>query len=279
MERGEKEMNRIVETIHEAKENRAYLQALKELLYQFADDDFIVSYRGSEWLGLAPHIEADVAFSSITQNTMGHAVMYYRLLEELGEGDSDRLAHHRLPHERRNSVYLEKRNGSGTYLDEPHFDWALAVVRNYFYEVLKRVRLQAATKSSFVPLAQIAEKILMEQTYHLAHWKMWVEQLQQSTEDAKSRIQERIEEAWLEFGDALQLGPKGDQIVQHQLLVDEQAMYQQWMKEIEATLDVIPSRPLGKRLGDGRIGEYTADLEQAISVFAEVYETDREAVW
>ena len=62
----------------------AYKSALIALLYQLADDDFLIAYRGSEWLGLAPHIEEDVAFSSISQDTMGHAAMFYQLLEELG---------------------------------------------------------------------------------------------------------------------------------------------------------------------------------------------------
>ena len=35
-------------------------------------------------LGLAPHIEEDVASSSITQDTMGHAAMYYNLFERSG---------------------------------------------------------------------------------------------------------------------------------------------------------------------------------------------------
>ena len=43
------------------------------------------------WLGLVPHIEEDVAYSSITQNTMGHAAINYGLLEELGEGKLDNL--------------------------------------------------------------------------------------------------------------------------------------------------------------------------------------------
>ena len=34
-------------------------------------------------LGLAPHIEEDVASSSIRQDSMGHAAMFYQLLEEL----------------------------------------------------------------------------------------------------------------------------------------------------------------------------------------------------
>ena len=69
------------------------ISAVKELLFQLADDDFYYSYRGSEWLGLAPHIEEDVAFSSITQDTMGHAAMYYQLIRRIGEGDADALAH------------------------------------------------------------------------------------------------------------------------------------------------------------------------------------------
>lgn len=58
--------------------------AIKELLLHLADDDFIHAYRGSEWLGLAPHIEEDVASSSIAQDTMGHAAIFYQLLEEIG---------------------------------------------------------------------------------------------------------------------------------------------------------------------------------------------------
>src|SRR5699024_8412933 len=102
-------MKYIVETIEEAKQDATYLETVKEVLYQLADDDFIVYFRGAEWLGLAPHIEEDVAFSSITHNTMGNAVMYYRLLEDFGEGEADFLAHNRHPHERSNSVNLEKR--------------------------------------------------------------------------------------------------------------------------------------------------------------------------
>ena len=68
-------------------------EAITSLLFQLADDDFLYAYRGSEWLGLAPHIEEDVASSSISQDSMGHAAMYYKLLEELGAGNADDLAH------------------------------------------------------------------------------------------------------------------------------------------------------------------------------------------
>lgn len=279
MERGE-EVVTVMESVEQVKQNPHYEKALKELLYQLADDDFIISFRGSEWLGLAPHIEEDVAFSSITQNTMGHAVMYYQMLEELGEGDADTLAHKRDPINRRNGIYLEKRNGEGVYHEEPYYDWALAVVRNYFYESFKKVKLEAITEmSTYKPLVQTATKVLMEQTYHVAHWKVWMKQLQNATEDAKVRIQNRIDEAWSEFGDTLELGKASDDMVKHKIIMSEQELKDRWMKEINEVLMNQPREPIGKKYGNGRNGDHTADLDQAIQTFAEVYVSDKEAVW
>lgn len=272
-------MTKIIQTAEEAKQDKAYAEALTELLYQLGDDDFIISYRGSEWLGIAPHIEEDVAYSSITQNTMGHAAMFYQLLEELGEGDADDLAHARKPKERRSSVYLEKINGEGHFVEEPQYDWALAVVRNFLYETLKRVKLEAATESSYEPLRQAAHKVLMEQSYHLAHWRLWIEQLQNATEEAQEKIKARLDEAWKEFGDALEYGPKAEDIAKFDLLIDEETLQERWLERVNEVLttkyDTIPE----KGLGNGRAGEHTEDLEQAFNIFSEVYMTDPQAAW
>jgi len=272
-------MTKLIRTAEEAKQDKAYAEALTELLYQLGDDDFIISYRGSEWLGLAPHIEEDVAYSSITQNTMGHAAMYYQLLEDLGEGTADELSKGRKPAERRSSVYLEKVNGTGDYVEEPEYDWALAVVRNFLYETLKRVKLEALTESSYEPLRQTAHKVLMEQSYHLAHWKLWIEQLQDSTEVAKTKIKNRLDEAWKEFGDALTYGPKAEDIVKFGLSIDEKTLQERWLERVNEVLatkyDSIPE----KGLGDGRAGDHKEDLEQAFSIFSEVYMSDPQAAW
>ena len=39
-----------------------------ELLLPIADDELILGWRNSEWTGIAPFLEEDVAFSSIAQN-------------------------------------------------------------------------------------------------------------------------------------------------------------------------------------------------------------------
>ena len=43
------------------------------------------------------------------------------------------LAHARPANERKNCILVERVNGPGNYMENPEYDWAYAVVRNYFY--------------------------------------------------------------------------------------------------------------------------------------------------
>ena len=70
-----------------------------QLLLSLADDELILGWRNSEWTGIAPSLEEDVAFSSIAQNEIGHARALYELAaRELGT-DADALAFDRSPDE------------------------------------------------------------------------------------------------------------------------------------------------------------------------------------
>jgi len=51
-----------------------------DLLLSIADDELILGWRNSEWTGIAPFLEEDVAFSSIAQNEIGHARALYELV-------------------------------------------------------------------------------------------------------------------------------------------------------------------------------------------------------
>jgi hypothetical protein len=44
--------------------------ALIELLYTLADDEFVLGFCDSEWTGIAPMLEEDVAFSSILRTRL-----------------------------------------------------------------------------------------------------------------------------------------------------------------------------------------------------------------
>ncbi|KAA0550088.1 phenylacetate-CoA oxygenase subunit PaaC [Bacillus sp. BGMRC 2118] len=262
--------------------NPLYKEALTDLLFQLADDDFIVAFRGSEWLGLAPHIEEDVAFSSISQDTMGHAAIFYKLLEDIGAGDMDSLAHARKAEDRRNSIMLEEVNGPGTYLEEPHFDWAFAVVRHYFYTQAKKVRIESLKNSSYQPLAEAAVKVNMELYYHLLHWKTWFQELVKAGGEARERMKQAVIKVSNNLGDLFLLGDQSVNITSLELLEDEEQLRQRWIQAMSPVFENLQLQvPLTTKMekGNGRIGQHTSDLEVALTTLSEVYIINPAANW
>ncbi|WNS77299.1 1,2-phenylacetyl-CoA epoxidase subunit PaaC [Bacillus sp. DTU_2020_1000418_1_SI_GHA_SEK_038] len=262
--------------------NPAYKSSLTALLYQLADDDFIIAYRGSEWLGLAPHIEEDVAFSSISQDTMGHAAMFYQLLEELGEGSIDELAHSRKAKDRRNAVLLEMVNGPGNYLSKPQYDFAFAVVRNYFYVQAKKIRMDSLKNSSYQPLAHMAINVNMELFYHLLHWKTWFVQLMNARGEARKRMEAAVAKVFSDFEGVLTLGPLGSDMAKFGLIEDEELLKQKWrsaMLPVFEAINLALPESFGMKSGNGRIGEHTKELDIALAILSEVYHADPAANW
>src|ERR687885_2030730 len=74
-------------------------EGLDALLLSMADDEFVIGFSDSEWTGIAPILEEDVAMSSIAQDELGHARALYELLAAiLDDGrDADAIAYDREP--------------------------------------------------------------------------------------------------------------------------------------------------------------------------------------
>src|SRR6059036_1678845 len=105
-----------------------------QLLLAIADDELILGWRDSEWTGIAPFLEEDVAFSSIAQNEIGHARALYELAaRELGT-TADELAFDRKPEEYRCAQLVELRLVP---------DWAATIARHHLYERADELRLEA----------------------------------------------------------------------------------------------------------------------------------------
>ena len=259
-----------------------YKEAITSLLFQLADDDFLYAFRGSEWLGLAPHIEEDVASSSISQDSMGHAAMYYKLLEELGAGKADDLAHLRPTDERKNSILTERVNGEGYYMETPNYDWAYQVVRSYFYIQAKKVKMDSLCESSYKPIAEVAIKVKMELYYHKLHWETWFKQLMSSTDVAKKKMNDAITLVLNDFGDVFSFGNQKQKIESSNLIDSEEEMKKQWQaiinpvfETLQMEVPLIPNHPVM----NGRNGEHTKDLDEALGTLSEVYKLDSTAVW
>ena len=151
-----------------------------ELLLPIADDELILGWRNSEWTGIAPFLEEDVAFSSISQNEVGHARALYQLVaEELGT-TADELAFDRKPEEYRCSSFVELRLVP---------DWAKTIARHCLYEDADERRIKELVESDDAEVAGLAAKIDREEAYHRMHARMWFERL-----EGEAQLQEALQE-------------------------------------------------------------------------------------
>ena len=141
--------------------------AIADLLLTIADDEFVIGFRDSEWTGIAPMLEEDVAFSSLAQDEIGHARLFYELRCALTGEDPDRLAFHRQPSEYRHARLL----------DQPRQGWAFTITRRWLYDTADAIRLAALAQASFAPLAEVVAKVRREERYHLMHLDAWLERL------------------------------------------------------------------------------------------------------
>ena len=143
------------------------MQERADRLLAIADDELVLGWRDSEWTGIAPYLEEDVAFSSIAQNEVGHARALYELAaRDLGT-TADELAFDRSPGEYRCVPLVEQRLA----------DWADTIARHYLYELADELRIARLRESDDEEVAGLAAKIEREETYHRIHAQMWADRL------------------------------------------------------------------------------------------------------
>ena len=141
-----------------------------ELLLALADDEFVTGYANSEWTGIAPLLEEDIAFSSLAQDELGHARLFYELLAELDEGSDpcDALAYGRAPSGFRNAQLVER----------PRGDWAYSVSRQFLYDTADyRAAGEPAPQRLRARWPTRRASIIREEKYHLLHAHTWLERL------------------------------------------------------------------------------------------------------
>jgi ring-1,2-phenylacetyl-CoA epoxidase subunit PaaC len=152
--------------------------ALEALLRSMADDEFVIGFSDSEWTGIAPLLEEDVAMSSLAQDEIGHAAALYGLLADLTGGDADALAYDREPGEYRHARLLDHGRG----------DWAMTIARRYLYETADAVRLEALGSGSWAPLAELVGKLVREERYHRMHIDAWLVRLARAEGEPRDRL-------------------------------------------------------------------------------------------
>jgi len=249
-------------------------QALKELLYKMADDALIIRHRNSEWTGLGPTIEEDIAFSSMAQDKIGHAYQLYVILHEhLGEAEPDVLGFQRATKDFKCCQLVEL----------PIGEYDFSLIRHLLFDYAEALRYEALKNSSFEPLAQLSAKIRGEIKYHIFHADVWVKQLARATEEAKARLQTALNEA---FPYALGIFEEGEYEAKLQvknIFIGEKTLQEQWLQSLESFLQKagleMPDVPSTTPIYGGRKGFHSEFLHPLLQEMTEVHKVDETAEW
>jgi ring-1,2-phenylacetyl-CoA epoxidase subunit PaaC len=245
--------------------------AFGEWLLRVADDELTIGHRHSEWTGVGPDIESDVAMSSIAQEELGHARLFYEQVAGNEPGGADRLAFARSPAEFRNAVLLE----------QPNRGWEFSIVRLVLYEAFEGHRLRLLAQCGQEPVAAMAATLGREERYHGLFAGTWLERLARPSADARARVQAALDAAWpyaLGFFETTE----ADSTLLNAGLLHETA--ERHREAWEAAV-----RPLFEACGltipaalpslGGRRGVHTPDLAQMHAEMTEVWRSDPEARW
>lgn len=249
---------------------------LANLLLSLADDKLILGHRNSDWTGLGPILEEDIAFSHMAQDEMAHAQAIYEVAGELLGRSADELAFGRRPDEFRCAQIVE-------VPDE--FDWATALARKLFCDHFDALRLQRMAKSSWKPLADLAARMAAEEQLHVEHMDGWMVRLGRGTAESRERLQRAL--------DALApLSPMLFEMVEGQQALADASLYpgcgptafQEWREQLRQVTDKSDLRltdlqPPADNARGGRHGVHSPHLAELLDEMGEVWRVEPGAKW
>ena len=245
--------------------------AIKDLLYKMADDQLIIGHRNSEWTGLGPMLEEDIAFSSMAQDKIGHSYTLYSLLGELGESDPDTVAFMRNAEQFHNCQFVEL----------PIGEYNFSIVRQFLFDTAEYLRFDMLRESSYEPLAQAAAKFKGEVKYHTMHARSFIRQLGNGTDESIGRLQDSLNDAWPYALGIFEPSKFEEDLISEGIFKGEEALLTAWNAAIKEVLEetqlTLPET--SEPVFGGRYGTHTEHLQPLLDEMSEVFKVDPTADW
>jgi ring-1,2-phenylacetyl-CoA epoxidase subunit PaaC len=251
--------------------NDKHVEAAKDLLYKIADDQLIIGHRNSEWTGLGPILEEDIAFSSMAQDKLGQSEHLYNLLHELGEADADTVAFTR----------NENQFHCCHFVEMPIGEYDFSLIRHFLFDMAEAIRFEMLVDSSYENLAQLARKFKGEIKYHTMHANTWVQQLANGNEESKARMQSALNAAWPLALGIFEPGAHEAVLIESKIFAGEALLQEKWNEEVSTLLQKaglsVPTDT--SPIYGGRGGQHTPHLQPLLDEMTEVYSIDPTADW
>ena len=154
-----------------------------------ADDELVIGHRHSEWLGLSPFLEEDLATASIAQDEMGHARAIYAAVWPDWR-DREAQVTLRPPADWRCCALVE----------EDARPWERHLVRHLLYDIVEGHRWSALAARDADTFGALANRAGEEERWHRRHATELTIRL---TVDHQARLEVQLDALWPMVGDLL----------------------------------------------------------------------------
>ncbi|MCC6358314.1 MAG: phenylacetate-CoA oxygenase subunit PaaC [Phycisphaerales bacterium] len=248
---------------------------LVDLLLSVADDKLILGHRNADWTGLAPILEEDIAFSSLAQDDLAHAMALFELLATIDGRGADQIAYGRPAAEYRCCRLVELHD---------EFDWAVAIARQFLCDHFEQLRLARLSQSAYRPLRDLAARMLAEERLAIGHADQWVIRLGKAPEDARGRIQKALDKlaplAGGLFEPTIDVAALEKADIYPTLPGDMHTLWASAVSNVidAATLRFTPPPPAAAGT-DGRTGRHLPEFATLLDEMTEVFRVEPNAAW
>ena len=157
---------------------------LANIVLMHADDKLMLGHMQSDWTGLAPILEEDIAASSMSQDDLSHALVLYEYLAKRFDINTDDIAFERDAKDYRCCDLV-------TIPDE--FDWAMALTKRWLLDTFASLVFDRLATVDDEELAVRCARLIPEQAIHVQHLNAWIIRLGSGNEESKARMQAAVD--------------------------------------------------------------------------------------
>lgn len=259
-----------------------------EYAIHLADNALILGQRNAEWCGHGPVLEQDIAITNISLDQIGqarlcfqYAAEMYNSFDDASKASIDYLLPASWKSFNRNleeddlAFLREERQYRNLLLVElPKGDWAMTVLRQFFFSAYQHGLYTALETQADERLAAIAEKSVKETAYHLRWSSEWVIRLGDGTPESRQRLEAALDMLWPFTGELFQTARYES--------YDVQQLLQGWTKKVKTVLDEatlgIPVQGKWYQTG-GKNGIHTEYLGYLLAEMQYLQRTYPNATW
>jgi ring-1,2-phenylacetyl-CoA epoxidase subunit PaaC len=225
--------------------------SLFQYILHLADNNLILGQRNSEWTGHGPVLEQDIAITNISLDLLGQARNFYQyaaFLYNNFDNEEKKIADLLIPrlwktynrdlNEDDLAFLRDEKQYLNLLLTElPKGDWAITILRQYFYSVFQLFQYQALEKSANQHVSAIAEKSIKEVIYHVRWSGEWVIRLGDGTEESHLRMKKALDYLWPYTGELFLSGDYEIQYLTEGSGIDIKQLKNNWIEKIKPVLE------------------------------------------